>query len=77
MKKNKLIWVFSGPKAEELAKEKLTLLDDFGEEEELDYYSGTEYISHISWLTYFIVSEEEQAKYLSAFTPSRVEDFED
>ena len=77
MKKNKLIWVFSAPNAEELAKEKLILLDDLGEKEELDYYSGTEYISHISWLTYFIVSEEDQANYLSSFTPSRVEEFED
>ena len=77
MKKNKLIWVFSGPNAEELAKEKLILLDDLGEEEELDYYSGTEYISHISWLTYFIVSEEEQLEFLSEFKPSRVEAFED
>ena len=37
MKKNKLIWVFSGPNAEESAKDKLILLDDLGEEEELDY----------------------------------------
>jgi hypothetical protein len=77
MKKNKLIWVFSGPNAEELAKDKEAKLEQLGEEEGLEFYSGTEYISHISWLTYFIVSEDEQSKYLSGFKPSRVESFED
>lgn len=77
MEKVKLIWVFSGPDAEESAKDKLILLDQLGEEEELEFYSGTEYISHISWLAYFIVSEEDQLNYLSDFNPTRVEEFED
>lgn len=77
MKKNKLSWVFSGPNAEELAKAKLVLLDEIGEQEGLEFYSGTEYVSHISWLTYFIVSEDDNMKYLSELKPTREEAFED
>lgn len=77
MKKVKLIWTFSGPDAEELAKRKLILLDGFGEDKGLEFYSGTEYVSHISWLAYMIVPEEDNLKYLSKFNPTRVEEFED
>ena len=77
MKKNKLIWVFSGPNAEISAKDKLINLDELGEKEELEFYSGTEYVSHISWLTYFIVTEDDENKYLSESKPSRIEEFDD
>ena len=77
MKKVKLIWVFSGPNAEELAKEKEQNLEGIGDGNEIEYYSGTEYISHISWLAYFIVSEDDRLKYLSEDKPTRQEDFED
>lgn len=72
-----MIWVFSGPNAENLAKDKLIYLDDMGERIELEFYSGTEYISHISWLTYFIVSEEDRLNVLTSLKPARVEEFYD
>jgi hypothetical protein len=77
MEKVKLIWVFSGPDAETVAKEKLSVLEGLGEAKSFEFYSGTEYVSHISWLTYFIVSEDDKAKYLSGLKPTREEAFED
>ncbi len=77
MEKVKMIWVFSGPDAESLAKNKLISLDDLGERNELEFYSGTEYISHISWLTYFIVTEEARVNVLKSLKPTRIEEFED
>ncbi|MDG1477364.1 MAG: hypothetical protein P8Q14_09465 [Vicingaceae bacterium] len=76
MKKVKLIWVFSGPDAENRAKDKLILLDECCDKNEIEHYSGTEYISHISWLTYLIVSEEDRAKKLEKLSPTREEDFD-
>ena len=77
MKKVKLVWVFSGPNAEDDAKDKLLLLDENCERNELEYFSGTEYVSHISWLTYLIVSEEDLANNLVNLKPARIEEFED
>ncbi|MGB0882282.1 MAG: hypothetical protein ACPGSO_04970 [Vicingaceae bacterium] len=77
MKKAKLIWVFSGPDAEKQAKEKAFFLERLGEKEGFEFYEGSEYVSHISWLAYMIVSEEDQLKYLSEHKPTRVEAFED
>ena len=76
MGKVKLIWVFSGPNAEDLAKAKEVLLEQLGEEEGIEFYSGTEYVSHISWVTYFIVSEEDKANYFSELDPIRVEEYD-
>ena len=77
MKKVKLIWVFSGPNAEDDAKDKLLFLDENCEQKELEYYSGTEYVSHISWLTYLILSEEDLANNLVHLKPTRIEEFDD
>jgi len=77
MKKDKLIWVFSGPEAENRAKDKLIFLDECCDKNEIEHYSGTEYISHISWLTYLIVSEEDSVIELANLKPTRIEEFED
>ena len=75
MGKVKLVWVFSGTDAETKAKEKAKIITQKAKGISFVLYVGAEYISHISWLAYLVVSDEKQGKLLFG-TPTRVEAFE-
>jgi len=77
-RKIKLIWEFSGPDAEKIAKHHTTHLEEFGIREKLELsVAGNEYINHISWIAYLIVLENEVITARDALKPLRAEIFED
>jgi hypothetical protein len=77
-RKIKLIWEFSGPDAEETAKHHSAVIEGVIAQENLEVsISGTEYISHVSWLAYLIVLEKNVPVIKGILKPLRSEIFED
>ena len=77
-RKIKLIWEFSGPDAEETAKNHSAAIEGVIDQEKLEVsISGTEYISHISWLAYLIVLEKNVQVIKGVLKPLRSEIFDD